>query len=148
MKPIGIIANPASGKDIRRLVAYGSVFDNVEKTNIGFSSLGGILGVIPSEDIKGTYIRIGAGGKEVLAPIAPGVLQRIPIASCRQFNAQDAISINCDNGNMIALDGEREISIYKGKKITVRLNPAGPWVVDVDRVLSMASINEHWISNR
>jgi len=34
LKPIGIIANPASGKDIRRLVAYGSVFDNVEKTNI------------------------------------------------------------------------------------------------------------------
>lgn len=34
MKPVGIIANPASGKDIRRLVAYGSVFDNNEKTNI------------------------------------------------------------------------------------------------------------------
>lgn len=34
MRPIGIIANPASGKDIRRLVAYGSVFDNHEKVNI------------------------------------------------------------------------------------------------------------------
>jgi predicted polyphosphate/ATP-dependent NAD kinase len=34
LKPVGIIANPASGKDIRRLVAYGSVFDNNEKTNI------------------------------------------------------------------------------------------------------------------
>ena len=34
MKPVGIIANPASGKDIRRLVAYGSVFDNNEKVNI------------------------------------------------------------------------------------------------------------------
>lgn len=34
MKPVGIIANPASGKDIRRLVAYGSVFDNHEKVNI------------------------------------------------------------------------------------------------------------------
>jgi hypothetical protein len=28
---VGIIANPASGKDIRRLVAYGTVFDNQEK---------------------------------------------------------------------------------------------------------------------
>ncbi len=34
MKPIGIIANPASGKDIRRMVAFGSVFDNNEKVNI------------------------------------------------------------------------------------------------------------------
>jgi predicted polyphosphate/ATP-dependent NAD kinase len=31
---VGIIANPASGKDIRRLVAHGSVFDNSEKINI------------------------------------------------------------------------------------------------------------------
>jgi hypothetical protein len=116
-------------------------------SSIGFSSLGGILGVMPSEDIKGTYIRIGAGGKEVLAPIAPGVLRQIPIASCWQFNAQDSISINCDDGNMIALDGEREIEVYQGEKLTVRLNPSGPWVIDVDRVLSMASINKHWILN-
>ena len=34
MSLVGIIANPASGKDIRRLVAHGTVFDNVEKTNI------------------------------------------------------------------------------------------------------------------
>jgi predicted polyphosphate/ATP-dependent NAD kinase len=31
---VGIVANPASGKDIRRLVAFGSVFDNQEKVRI------------------------------------------------------------------------------------------------------------------
>jgi hypothetical protein len=31
---VGIIANPASGKDIRRLVAYGSAFDNQEKVRM------------------------------------------------------------------------------------------------------------------
>ncbi|MGC7873352.1 ATP-NAD kinase family protein [Desulfosporosinus sp. SYSU MS00001] len=34
MASVGIIANPASGKDIRRLVAYGICFDNLEKVNI------------------------------------------------------------------------------------------------------------------
>lgn len=34
MARVGIIANPASGKDIRRLVARASVFDNNEKINI------------------------------------------------------------------------------------------------------------------
>jgi predicted polyphosphate/ATP-dependent NAD kinase len=34
MPTVGIIANPASGKDIRRLVARSSVFDNNEKVNI------------------------------------------------------------------------------------------------------------------
>ncbi|MER3421665.1 MAG: ATP-NAD kinase, partial [Chloroflexota bacterium] len=32
--PIGLIANPAAGKDIRRLVAHASVFDNAEKRHI------------------------------------------------------------------------------------------------------------------
>ena len=34
MKPIGIVANPASGKDIRRLIASGTVVSNQEKINI------------------------------------------------------------------------------------------------------------------
>ena len=34
MSKIGIIANPASGRDIRRLVAHASVFDNLEKAHI------------------------------------------------------------------------------------------------------------------
>jgi len=34
MASVGIVANPASGKDIRRLVARSSVFDNNEKVNI------------------------------------------------------------------------------------------------------------------
>ncbi|HLB49868.1 MAG TPA: NAD(+)/NADH kinase, partial [Anaerolineales bacterium] len=34
MTTVGIIANPASGKDIRRLIAHGSVFDNQEKVSI------------------------------------------------------------------------------------------------------------------
>ena len=34
MTKVGIIANPASGTDIRRLVAFGSVFNNQEKVRI------------------------------------------------------------------------------------------------------------------
>ena len=34
MSSIGIIANPASGKDIRRLVSYATTIDNQEKVNI------------------------------------------------------------------------------------------------------------------
>jgi predicted polyphosphate/ATP-dependent NAD kinase len=55
---VGIIANPASGKDIRRLVAHGSVFDNNEKVNIiervllGVDALG-IEQVLAMPDIAG-----------------------------------------------------------------------------------------------
>jgi predicted polyphosphate/ATP-dependent NAD kinase len=46
MSKVGIIANPAAGKDIRRLVAYASLVDNREKTDLvrriilGISSTG------------------------------------------------------------------------------------------------------------
>jgi predicted polyphosphate/ATP-dependent NAD kinase len=33
MSKVGIIANPASGKDIRRLVAYASLINNRDKTD-------------------------------------------------------------------------------------------------------------------
>ena len=42
MSSVGIIANPASGKDIRRLVAHGSVFSNAEKVNIVRRALTGL----------------------------------------------------------------------------------------------------------
>jgi predicted polyphosphate/ATP-dependent NAD kinase len=45
MSLVGIIANPASGKDIRRLVAYGSTFDNEEKVRIVRRVLMGLAAV-------------------------------------------------------------------------------------------------------
>jgi predicted polyphosphate/ATP-dependent NAD kinase len=42
---VGVIANPASGKDIRRLVAFGSVFDNQEKVRIVRRLILGLLAV-------------------------------------------------------------------------------------------------------
>src|SRR5262245_10710556 len=45
MTLVGIIANPASGRDIRRLVAHGSVFDNDEKVNIVRRVLQGLAAV-------------------------------------------------------------------------------------------------------
>ena len=55
MRPVGIIANPASGKDIRRLVAYGSVFGNMEKINIIKRLLIGLDSV--GEDMSKPYVR-------------------------------------------------------------------------------------------
>jgi len=41
--PIGIIANPASGKDIRRVIARASVFDNQEKQAIVRRAIAGAI---------------------------------------------------------------------------------------------------------
>src|ERR687887_268823 len=57
MSRVGIIANPAAGKDIRRLVAHGSTFDNNEKINIVRRVLLGLdaLGVEQVDYMPDTY---------------------------------------------------------------------------------------------
>jgi predicted polyphosphate/ATP-dependent NAD kinase len=59
---VGIIANPASGKDIRRLVAHGSTFDNNEKINI----------------VRRVLLGLDAAGVEeaVFLPDTYGIVQR------------------------------------------------------------------------
>lgn len=59
---VGIIANPASGKDIRRLVAHGSAFDNNEKINI----------------VRRVLLGLDAAGVEevVFLPDGYGIVQR------------------------------------------------------------------------
>lgn len=42
MPCVGVIANPASGRDIRRLVAGASVFGNADKAGIVFRALAGL----------------------------------------------------------------------------------------------------------
>ncbi|WP_018086080.1 ATP-NAD kinase family protein [Desulfurispora thermophila] len=67
---VGIIANPASGKDIRRLVAHATVFDNNEKVNLirrvllGLDSLG-VQRVWFMPDYFGFYHKVmdGLGGQ-------------------------------------------------------------------------------------
>jgi predicted polyphosphate/ATP-dependent NAD kinase len=42
MPSVGIVANPASGRDIRRLVAGASVFGNADKAGMAFRALAGL----------------------------------------------------------------------------------------------------------
>ena len=41
-RAVGIVANPASGRDIRRLVAGASVFGNADKAGMVFRLLAGL----------------------------------------------------------------------------------------------------------
>lgn len=78
---VGIIANPASGKDIRRLVAHGSTFDNNEKINIVRRALLGLAAAAVPEvaylpDAYGIVERAAAAAKPslTLKPLAMPVL--------------------------------------------------------------------------
>jgi hypothetical protein len=109
-----------------------------EPENIGFSSLGGYLCHLPHGSGTGLHIRIGPGKRMVKAPIAPGLIKKVPIESFRIFKPGEEILIK-DFPTVIALDGEREFSLIEGDELTVKLNLKGPRVIKLIEILRRAS---------
>lgn len=95
MTTIGIVANPSSGKDVRRLVARASVFDNPEKQAIVQRVLAGIESVLGTGDWKLAYLDDGHGiVRHAIAEVlgeAGGNGRAVPIMSAETGSAIDTV---------------------------------------------------------
>jgi len=97
---VGIIANPSSGKDIRRLVAMGSVVDNTEKVNIVKRVLTGLRAagvdrVIHMPDgfgIARRAVESMRGGVEVLPIEMPMVGSAVDSRRAAELMAADGVA--------------------------------------------------------
>ena len=89
MGKIGIIANPASGKDVRRLVARASVFDNQEKQAIVRRAM---VGMAQTGQHKIAYLDDGHGIVRSALEDAGESLHGEIVASTETGNALDTIS--------------------------------------------------------
>jgi hypothetical protein len=116
---------------------------HVEPGHIGFSSVGGHLGIKAGPG-QGLHIIVGEGGQKVTAPIAPGLIRRVPVKSSRLINPLDAIPISQTPG-LAALDGERELNVGKNDHLTVSLNPQGPLVIDIASAIRRASVEGFFV---
>lgn len=112
MATVGIIANPASGKDIRRLVAYGTVFDNQEKVNIVRRILlsleaAGVDRVLYMPDYYGIVTKAAAGiscGHTLSLEIEPLDM----VMTCMQQDSMEAAKLmrGAGVGCLITLGGD------------------------------------------
>ena len=110
-------------------------------TSIGLSSIGGQLHPLPEGSGKALQIFLGEAGstdEKVMAPIVPGMLTEFSVESYREFSPDDCMPIQF-SPCVIALDGEREVVMAHDKAYSVRINPQGPLVVDIDRTLNLAT---------
>ena len=109
-----------------------------EPSAIGLSAIGAQLHPVARDDPGGLYVRLGAGGTDVLAAVAPGSVQRVAVAEWQPMAAGDRLAVKPGAGT-IAVDGERQLASAGRGRIEVELNPAGPRVVAVDVVLAEAA---------
>ena len=119
--------------------------------SIGLSSIGGQLHPLrafhqPGYSACALQIVVGKGNHQVLAPIAPGLMKRVPIERFRLFSGQEDLRIGFSPG-VVALDGEREVAIAAGEHYGVRLNPHGPKVVNITRTLGLATEKNMMVTN-
>lgn len=107
---------------------------------IGLSAIGGQLHSIDPQEPRGLYLALGPeGSRRVLAPIAPGLLQTVCLCDEQILHVGQRIGVASDRC-VLALDGEREVEIPKGHRVSVRLSDQGPFVVDVARTMQHAQV--------
>ena len=109
-----------------------------EPSAIGLSAIGAQLHPVARDDPGGLYLRLGAGGTDVLAAVAPGSVQRVAVAEWQPMAPGDRLPVRPGAGT-IAVDGERQLASAGRGRIEVVLNPVGPRVVAVDVVLAEAA---------
>ena len=116
------------------------VLSRVAPTAIGLSALGVALlnSSAEAEAQRGMHIVLGKGNRQILAPLAPGLVKWVGISSYRRLSTDDMVQFQPGNGT-IALDGEREIELADTSVVEVKLCADGPLVVDVPAALAAAA---------
>jgi predicted polyphosphate/ATP-dependent NAD kinase len=105
--------------------------------SIGFSSIGGVIQPIKAEEHRGLFLEIGTEGLCVTAPVAPGVIRDICLKTRFILGVGDEVEIS-PKPSVLALDGEREVEIRRGRQACIRLSLHGPLIVDIPRTMAGA----------
>ena len=111
-----------------------------ESDSIGLSSIAGLLRPTSRDAAEGCSVCFNHKNPVswLSAPIAPGLIRRMPIGSVRPLPLGLQIPIDADYGT-IALDGEREIEFTAGDNACLSLDLDGPLTVDVRKTLELAA---------
>lgn len=106
--------------------------------SIGFSSYIAAFETIACEDDYGMFIRPDANGIEVKIPVSAGVIEQVHVQKPEKLKLDETYEYTAGEDCMIALDGEREISLRSGEKVVFKVTRRGPNRVDVHKALDYA----------
>ena len=114
------------------------VLTRADPSHIGLSFIGGCLYPDGLNEGQGIYVKVGSGDREIMAPIAPGLIIRVDIESFRLIDLNQMIEVK-QRPSVLALDGEREVEVGKEDCISIRLTKEGPWLIDIKGALEEAA---------
>jgi hypothetical protein len=109
-----------------------------QPTNIGLSSIIGVVHPVDPAYPGGATVTAATDGRRVMVPLAPGEVVPVAIGDVIEMEPGVAYPVDPERPSVLALDGEREIVLNRGDEALVELDLEGPWIVDVERTLSLA----------
>ena len=119
---------------IRRIVVT-----RCHPATIGFSAVAGAYRIVEDTEDIGFAVELGAQGEGVLAPIAAGVLTPVHVSASRTLALGEEYRFTAESRCMIALDGEREVRVQPGDKVSMTVERDGPWRVLPRKALQRAA---------
>lgn len=115
-----------SARDVQRIVVTRG---NANST--GLSAIAGVVCPVAPQEPKGAVLSLSPhADRHVLAPIGPGLIRPVGIASARLLAAGETVTIEAEECLVLALDGEREFVARRGDRISITLHLDGPWIVE------------------
>jgi len=115
-----------------------ALLTRAEPDNIGLSAIGGYLERTPLRSDEALYVEMGEGGIEVLAPIAPGVIHPVKVRTHRRLRLGERVIVD-QAPAVLALDGERKVSLRDGQQVELCVTEDGPIVINLRRTLDYAA---------
>ncbi len=106
-------------------------------TNIGMASIGGMVHPLHPQADGGLYLQLGENGRAITAAIGPGLVAQIGIQQHVLMQPETRLPVTF-TPSVLALDGEREISVTAGDRWEVAWSWDGPRVLDIEKVMDAA----------
>jgi predicted polyphosphate/ATP-dependent NAD kinase len=104
---------------------------------VGLASLAGMLRPLARRGGRALHVRLDPDADlRLQVALAPGLIARIGVAGFRELAPGERVEFGA--AGSIALDGEREIELGGGERVTVHLG-GGPLRIDVDAVMAHAA---------
>ena len=109
---------------------------------IGLSAIGGLLQPVGRLERGGLAVQLAHDQRHALltlhAPIAPGMVRPVPIASWQRMVAGEPLAATASAGT-VALDGERELGFESGEAVHLTLREDAFFTIDVARCMAVAA---------
>jgi NAD+ kinase len=108
---------------------------------IGMSAVAGLLRPVGRRDPFGLRVTLDpeASAPTLRAPIAPGLIEPVAVASSERLRPDEAITV-AHRGGVVALDGERELELRPSDRLTVTLRCDAFRSIDVPGCMRAAAL--------